>query len=187
MTAQPEWARLLTACSAFFCRKILDLYALRWGRREPWLISAKANWPCSLNAVAACGTTKYSSVLSVNRSNRAALLLSQPLPALALKSTKVTIISWKRTGQKNVVYGARVIADCIQLSIMNYRQPAPLVLLREYGYRISELNAIRSLLWVQKAGLFTEQLSLSAMGLIASNLREAVNNPSNVMPHQEKA
>jgi alcohol dehydrogenase class IV len=91
--------------------------------------------------------------------------------------TKVTIITDNETDEKMLCMGPGLLPVA---SIIDYElsMTAPARIAADTG--IDALTHAIEAYVSQKAGLFTEQLALSAMRLIAPNLREAVNNPKNL-------
>lgn len=91
--------------------------------------------------------------------------------------TKVTIITDNETDEKMLCMGPGLLPIA---SIIDYElsMTAPARIAADTG--IDALTHAIEAYVSQKAGLFTEQLALSAMGLIAPHLREAVNNPENL-------
>ncbi|MFQ3228776.1 iron-containing alcohol dehydrogenase [Reinekea sp.] len=96
--------------------------------------------------------------------------------------TKVTIITDNDTDEKMLCMGPGLLPVA---SIIDYElsMTAPARIAADTG--IDALTHAIEAYVSQKAGLFTEQLALSAMGLIAPNLREAVNNPKNLLAKEK--
>lgn len=90
--------------------------------------------------------------------------------------TKVTIITDNETDEKMLCMGPGLLPVA---SIIDYELSitAPARIAADTG--IDALTHAMEAYVSRKAGLFTEQLALSAMALIAPNLREAVMNPDN--------
>lgn len=98
--------------------------------------------------------------------------------------TKVTIITDNETDEKMLCMGPGLLPVA---SIIDYEltTTAPARITADTG--IDALTHAMESYISRKASLFTEQLALCAMGLIAPNLREAVNNPINSPGYNKEA
>jgi|TARA_R110001583_G_scaffold50785_2_gene158577 alcohol dehydrogenase class IV len=166
---EPDEASLLPAVRLFLAGKFDCIVALGGGSV---IDSAKA-----IGLLAKCGgrMRDYKVPYIVNQS--IVPIIAIPTTAgTGSEVTKVTIITDNETDEKMLCMGPGLLPIA---SIIDYElsTTAPARIAADTG--IDALTHAIEAYVSQKAGLFTEQLSLSAMGLIAPNLREAVNNPSN--------
>lgn len=116
------------------------------------------------------------------------VVLEDTVPVVAVPTTagtgsevtKVTIITDDATDEKMLCMGPGLLPIA---SIIDYKltSTAPARIAADTG--IDALTHAIEAYVSLKAGLFTEQMALNAMQLIAPNLREAVQNPEN---HQAK-